>query len=153
MKPFRVCFLFICYLTIIIITFVTESVQEKNVQQYSDTFLKDLPLYYCHPSLITDDGVVERTCKITFSTDIPQSAKARARAASSIVTKRGNQFKNFMLGKDTSKDTSNRGQKGSYIPVKSNGKRDDSTSTVYGIYTEPSDMDIFQKWLSSYYLQ
>lgn len=75
-----------------------ESVQEKNVQQYSDIFLKDLPrefylisryrfsffkkkhqvkninlyifiVYYCRPPLITDDGVVERTCKITFSAD------------------------------------------------------------------------------------
>ncbi|CAI6360974.1 unnamed protein product [Macrosiphum euphorbiae] len=150
MKPFGVCFLFICYLIVII---VTESVQEKNVQQYSDIFLKDLPLYYCRPPLITDDGVVERTCKITFSADIPQSAKARARAASNIIAKRGNQFKNFMLGKDTSKDVGSRVQKGSYIPVKSSGKRDDSTSTAYGIYTGPSDMDIFQKWLSSFYLQ
>lgn len=150
MKPSGVCFLFICYLTVII---VRESVQEKNVQQYSDTFLKDLPFYYCRPPLITDDGVVERTCKITFSADIPQSAKARARAASNIIAKRGNQFKNFMLGKDTSKDVGSRVQKGSYIPVKSSGKRDDSTSTAYGIYTGPSDMDIFQKWLSSFYLQ
>ncbi|XP_060876404.1 uncharacterized protein LOC132949495 isoform X1 [Metopolophium dirhodum] len=150
MKPSGVCFLFICYLTVII---VTESVQEKNVQQYSDTFLKDLSLYYCRPPLITDDGVVERTCKITFSADIPQSAKARARAASNIIAKRGNQFKNFMLGKDTSKDVGSRVQKGSYIPVKSSGKRDDSTSTAYGIYTGPSDMDIFQKWLLSFYLQ
>ncbi|XP_003246311.1 uncharacterized protein LOC100573874 isoform X2 [Acyrthosiphon pisum] len=150
MKPFGVCFLFTSYLTVII---VTESVQEKNVQQYSDTFLKDLPLYYCRPPLITDDGVVERTCKITFSADIPQSAKARARAASNIIAKRGNQFKNFMLGKDTSKDVGSRVQKGSYIPVKSSGKRDDSTSTAYGIYTGPSEMDIFQKWLSSFYLQ
>ncbi|XP_060876405.1 uncharacterized protein LOC132949495 isoform X2 [Metopolophium dirhodum] len=124
MKPSGVCFLFICYLTVII---VTESVQEKNVQQYSDTFLKDLSL--------------------------PQSAKARARAASNIIAKRGNQFKNFMLGKDTSKDVGSRVQKGSYIPVKSSGKRDDSTSTAYGIYTGPSDMDIFQKWLLSFYLQ
>ncbi|KAL4092316.1 hypothetical protein QTP88_026840 [Uroleucon formosanum] len=150
MKPFGVCFLFICYLTIII---VTESVQEKNVQQYSDTFLKDLPLYYCRPPLITDDGVVERTCKITFFADIPQFAKARAKAAYNTIAKRGNQFKNFMLGKDTSKDAGSRVQKGSYIPVKSSGKRDDSTSTAYGIYTGPSDMDIFQKWLSSIYLQ
>lgn len=150
MKSFGVCFLFICYFTIII---VTESIQEKNVQQYSDTFLKDFPLYYCHPSLITDDGVVERTCKIIFSADILQSAKARARAASNIIAKRGNQFKNFMLGKDTSKDAGSRVQKGSYIPVKSNGKRDDSASSSYGIYTGPNDMDIFQKWLSSYYLQ
>lgn len=151
MKPFGVCFLFICYLTVII---VTESVQEKNVQQYGDPFLKDLPLYYnCRPSLIIDDGVVERTCKITLSADIPQSAKARARAATNIIAKRGNQFKNFMLGKDTSKDAGSRVQKGSYIPVKLSGKRDDSTSTAYGIYTGPSDMDIFQKWLSSFYLQ
>ncbi|XP_015377680.1 PREDICTED: uncharacterized protein LOC107171932, partial [Diuraphis noxia] len=128
MKPFGVCFLFIYYLTVII---VTESVQEKIVQQYSDTFLKDLSLYYCRPSLIIDDGVVERTCKITLSADIPQSAKARATAASNIFAKRGNQFKNFMLGKDTTKDASSRVQKGSYIPVKSSGKRDDPSSTAY----------------------
>jgi hypothetical protein len=86
----------LCHINLTILFFIfQESVQEKNVQQYSDTFLRDLPrkfyllstdinlkiylykfyqfiyfiVYYCHPSLITDDGVVERTCKITFSAD------------------------------------------------------------------------------------
>ncbi|CAH1723927.1 uncharacterized protein LOC114127284 [Aphis gossypii] len=137
MKPFRVCFLFICYLTIIIITFVTESVQEDNVLQFrpvSPTDPSPKFVVYCPLKLHLRERRIAST-------------------TSSMVTKRGNQFKNFMLSKDTSKDAANRVQKGSYIPVKSNGKRDDSTSTDYDIYTEPSDMDIFQKWLSSYYLQ
>ncbi|KAF0763994.1 Uncharacterized protein FWK35_00008921 [Aphis craccivora] len=118
MKPFRVCFLFICYLTILIITFVTgkhKSVQEDNVLQFSNTFASDLPhrVIVCNPTTLHLRG------------------RRIASTTSSMVTKRGNQFKNFMLGKDTSKDAANRVQKGSYIPVKSNGKRDDSTSTDY----------------------
>ncbi|XP_025415949.1 uncharacterized protein LOC112687440 isoform X2 [Sipha flava] len=149
MKSFGVCFLFTCYLTIIIIT---ESVQEKNIHTYSDAIMKNLALY-CHAPYYTDGGGVLVQNKPQFA-DLPQSAKGRSRAFVNVGEKRGNQFKNFMLGRDTSKEVVSRVQKGSYIPVKSNGKRDDSQfSPVYGIYTGTDDRDIFQKWLSSYYLQ
>ncbi|VVC39654.1 Hypothetical protein CINCED_3A013225 [Cinara cedri] len=149
MKPSGVCcssILLVCYLTI---TFVTESVQQKYTQQDGEAIAKDLTLYNCRGPLNADDGGLVQT-KTSFS-DIPRSAKSRVR----VSGKRGNQFKNFMLSRDTSKDAASQVQKGSYIPVKANGKRDVlyPPTNVYDIYTGYNDMDLFQKWLSSYYLQ
>ncbi|XP_050428227.1 uncharacterized protein LOC126838122 [Adelges cooleyi] len=150
MKSLRLCFtLVLCHLVVLN---VKETTQDSDARG-DDDVPKDISIYFRRP-IYTDGSVTPKEVQ-THLAYLPMSAKGRARVAVNFGSKRGNQFKNFMLAKDTYKEP-DQIKKESYIPVKVNGKRGDETvfPERLGIYTDSSYMDPFQKWiLSSPYYQ